>query len=112
VNGAGENPAARRVDVIVGDVRGPGSDPANDRNPTTRIFARFTRDVLTRDRDRYAVQTVLSAADRDLYVQMRGTSTEVIKPRMDRTVAADATRASRTAHARLSATRHRRCLRH
>ena len=31
-NGAGEKPAVRRVDVIVGEVRGPASDPANDRN--------------------------------------------------------------------------------
>ena len=82
-NVAGENPAVRRVDVIVGEVRGPTSDPANDRNPTTRVFARFTRDVLARDGDRYAVEAPLPAVDRDLYVRVRGTSTADLEPPMD-----------------------------
>ena len=82
-NGAGENPAVRRVDLIVGEVRGPTSDPANDRNPTTRVLARFTRDALARDGDRYAVEAVLPPVDRDLYVRVRGTSTEDLEPPMD-----------------------------
>ena len=82
-NVAGENPAVRRVDVIVGEVRGPTSDPANDRNPTTRVLARFTRDVLARDGDRYAIEAPLPAVDRDLYVRVRGTSTEDLEPPMD-----------------------------
>ena len=84
-NGAGENPAVRRVDLIVGEVRGRASDPAHDRNPTTRVFARFTRDALARDGDRYAVETVLPAVDRDLYVRVRGTSTDDIEPPPDGT---------------------------
>ena len=83
-NRAGENPAVRRVDVIVGEVRGPTPDPANDRNPTTRVIARFTRDALSRDGDRYAVEALLPAVDRDLYVRVRGTSTEDLEPPMDR----------------------------
>ena len=82
-NAAGENPAVRRVDVIVGEVQGPASDPANDRNPTTRVFARFTRDALDRDGDRYTVEAVLPAVDRDLYVRVRGTSTDDLEPPMD-----------------------------
>ena len=82
-NAAGENPSVRRVDVIVGEVRGPTSDPANDRNPTTRVFARFTRDVLARDGDRYAIEAPLPAVDRDLYVRVRGTSTADLEPPMD-----------------------------
>ncbi len=82
-NGAGENPSVRRVDVIVGEVRGPTSDPANDRNPTTRVLARFTRDALTRDGDRYAVQAVLPPVDRDLYLRVRGTSSEDLEPPVD-----------------------------
>ena len=82
-NAAGENPAVRRVDVIVGEVRGPTSDPANDRNPTTRVFARFTREALARDGDRYAVEAVLPEVDRDLYVRVRGTSTDDLEPPMD-----------------------------
>ena len=82
-NAAGANPAVRRVDVIVGEVRGPTSDPANDRNPTTWVFARVTRDTLVRDGDRYAVEVALPAVDRDLYIRVRGTSTEDLEPPMD-----------------------------
>ena len=83
VNAAGDNPTVRRTDVIVDEVRGPTSDPANDRNPTTRVLARFTRDALTRDSDRYADDAALPAVDRDLYVRVRGTSTEDLEPPMD-----------------------------
>ena len=83
-NAAGENPAVRRVDVIVGEVRGPLSDPAVDRNPTTRVLARFPRAALARDGDRYAFEAPLPAVDRDLYVRVRGTSTDDLEPRMDR----------------------------
>ena len=84
-NGAGENPAVRRVDVIVGEVRGPASDPANDRNPTTRVLARFTRDALARDGDRFTLEAPLPAVDGDLYVRVRGTSTGDLEPRVDGT---------------------------
>ena len=82
-NAAGEDPVVRRVDVIVGEVRGPASDPADDRNHTTRVFARFTRDSLARDGDRYAVETALPAVDRDLYVRVRGTNTADLEPPVD-----------------------------
>ena len=82
-NVAGENPAVRRVDVIVGEVRGPTSDPANDRNPTTRVLARFTRDMLARDGDRHAIEATLPGVDRDLYVRVRGTSTADLEPPLD-----------------------------
>ena len=82
-NGAGENPGVRRVDVIVGDVREPPAGPSVDRNPTTRVLARFTREVLARDGDRYALEAALPAVDRDLYVRVRGTSTDDLEPRMD-----------------------------
>ena len=82
-NAAGENPAVRRVDVIVGEVRRRSSDPSVDRNPTTRVHARFARDELARDGNRYSLEAALPAADRDLYVRVRGTSTEDLEPAMD-----------------------------
>ena len=82
-NAAGENPAVRRVDVIVGEVRGRSSDPSVDRNPTTRVLARFTRDALARDGNRYSLEAALPAADHDLYVRVRGTSTADLEPAMD-----------------------------
>ena len=82
-NAAGENPAVRRVDVIVGEVRRRSSDPSVDRNPTTRVHARLARDALARDGNRYSLEAALPAADRDLYVRVRGTSTEDLEPAMD-----------------------------
>ncbi|MCY4508413.1 MAG: hypothetical protein OXG35_15870 [Acidobacteria bacterium] len=84
-NGAGDDPAVRRVDVIVGEVLGPASDPSNDRNPTTRVLARFTRDALARDGDRFSFEAPLPAVDRDLYVRVRGTSTGDLEPLVDGT---------------------------
>ena len=69
--------------MIVGEVSGPASDPANDRNPTTRVLARFTRDALARDGDRYSLEVDLPAVDRDLYVRVRGTSTDDLEPLED-----------------------------
>ena len=71
--------------MIVGEVSGPASDPANDRNPTTRVHARLTRDALARDGDRYSLEVDLPAVDRDLYVRVRGTSTEDLEPLVDGT---------------------------
>ncbi len=82
-NAAGENPAVRRVDVIVGEVVGRSSDPSVDRNPTTRVLARFTRDALARDGDQFSFEAPLPVADRDLYVRIRGTSTDDLEPPMD-----------------------------
>ena len=82
-NAAGENPAVRRVDVIVGEVRRRSAEPSVDRNPTTRVLARFTRDALARDGNRYSLEAALPAADRDLYVRVRGTGTEDLEPAMD-----------------------------
>ena len=82
-NAAGEKPTVRRVDVIVGEVVGRSSDPAVDRNPTTRVLARFTRDALARDGDRFSLEAPLPAADHDLYVRIRGTSAEDLEPPQD-----------------------------
>ena len=82
-NAAGEKPTVRRVDVIIGEVAGRSPDPSVDRNPTTRVLARFTRDALARDGDQFSFEAPLPAADRDLYVRLRGTSTEDLEPPMD-----------------------------
>src|SRR5688572_883303 len=40
-NTHGDNPRVSRVDVIVGEVHGASEDANVDRNPTTRVLARF-----------------------------------------------------------------------
>ena len=42
-NTHGDNPRVSRVDVIVGEVHGASEDANVDRNPTTRVLARFYR---------------------------------------------------------------------
>jgi hypothetical protein len=78
-----DNPTVHRVDLILGEVQGPLSDRTVDRNPTTRVIARFTGREWTRDGDRYSVATTLPAIDRDVYIRVRGTSTQDTEPRMD-----------------------------
>lgn len=83
LNAHGNDPSVRRVDLIMGEVQGPLSDPHVDRNPTTRVIARFSRDAWSRDDDRYTIATTLARVDRDSYIRVRGTSTHDTQPRMD-----------------------------
>ena len=78
-----DNPTVHRVDLILGAVQGPLSDPSVDRNPTARVIGRFTGREWTRDGDRYSVATTLPAIDGDVYIRVRGTSTQDTEPRMD-----------------------------
>ncbi len=78
-----DNPTVHRVDLILGEVQGLLSDRSGDRNPTTRVIGRFTDREWTRDGDRYSVATTLPAIDGDVYIRVRGTSTQDTEPRMD-----------------------------
>ena len=82
-NGSGLNPQVTRVDLILGEVgeRSPGSD--ENRNETTRVLRRFDRDSWTQDGDVYTVSTELPRLDGDIYIRVRGTSTDDMEPGMD-----------------------------
>ncbi len=82
-NGGGENPSAQRVDVIVGEVRGPASEPGLDRNPTTQVVARIGRADWTHNGDRYTLTTSVPAAAGARYLRVRGTSTDALEPGPD-----------------------------
>lgn len=82
-NSRGENPRVARVDVIVGDVRGASEDPNLDRNPTTRVAARFAEKQWTRNGDLYTITTTLPRIERNFYVRVRGTNTQDAEPAMD-----------------------------
>jgi hypothetical protein len=80
-NAAGENPRVSRVDLIVGDVRAPGS--RGDRNDTTRVVARFTAKDWTSTGDVHQIETALPLAQ-GMYLRVRGTNTSELEPSMDR----------------------------
>ncbi len=83
MNEHGDAPTVHRVDLIRGEVHGPLSDENVDRNPTARVIARFTSREWTRDGDVYSVTTALPVMERDVYIRVRGTSTEDSEPPMD-----------------------------
>ena len=82
-NGHGDNPRVSRVDVIVGDVTGTLADPTIDRNPTTRVLARFSEQQWIREGDWATITTQLPNLDRSMYVRVRGTNTQDLEPPMD-----------------------------
>ncbi|RPI56905.1 MAG: phosphoesterase [Acidobacteria bacterium] len=82
-NWSGDNPRVSHVDLIVGDVGGTSNDLTTDRNPTTRVVARFGEKAWTRERDTYTITTTLPALDRNVYLRVRGTNTQDEEPPMD-----------------------------
>ena len=82
-NTHGDNPRVSRVDLIVGDVHGGSEDANADRNPTTRVLARFVEKQWKRDGDTYTITTTLPRSERDFYVRIRGTNTQDAEPPMD-----------------------------
>ena len=82
-NTHGDNPRVSRVDVIVGEVHGASEDANVDRNPTTRVLARFVDKQWVRDGDTYTITTTLPKTERDFYVRIRGTNTQDAEPPMD-----------------------------
>ena len=82
-NANGDNPKVARVDLIVGDVRGPVPDRNSDKNDTTKVVARFTAKEWTQSGDVYSVSHTLPRLDRNVYVRVRGTSTQDAEPAMD-----------------------------
>ena len=82
-NAHGDNPRVSRVDLITGEVRGTSEDANADRNPTTRVIARFSEKDWARDGDVYTITTTLPRSERDFYVRIRGTNTQDAEPPMD-----------------------------
>ena len=82
-NTHGDNPRVSRVDLIVGEVHGASEDANVDRNPTTRVLARFVDKQWVRDGDSYTITTTLPKTERDFYVRIRGTNTQDAEPPMD-----------------------------
>jgi len=82
-NAAGRSPDVKRIDLIVGDVTGPGPDRAGDKNATTRVERRFTGSDWTRDGEVLTMRHVLSAVDHPLYLRVRATGGTELEPTAD-----------------------------
>ena len=82
-NAHGDRPSVNRVDVIVGDILGPGGDPAGDRNPSTRVIARVDRSRWKQKGEWREFDITLPALSRSAYVRLRGTNGADLEPLMD-----------------------------
>ena len=71
------------MDLIVGNLTGPLSDPAHDRKPTTRVARRFTRDDWSRQGPYLTMTHTLEGVDSDCYLRVRGTNTGELEPEPD-----------------------------
>jgi hypothetical protein len=82
-NANGDNPAVRRVDVIVGDVHGPARDRNSDKNESTKVYARVSDKEWTMQGNSYSFSVTLPKVDRNIYIRVRGTATTELEPAMD-----------------------------
>jgi hypothetical protein len=82
-NHHGDAPAVARVDVIAGAVTGRAADPSQDTHAGTRVARRFTAADWSREGEWATMTLVLPAVDQDLYVRVRGTSTDQLEPEPD-----------------------------
>ena len=83
VNGNGDRPAVRRVDLIVGKITGLAADVNADTNSTTKVVARFGRSDWHRDGKDFVVKHTIKNVEGDLYARVRGTSTDELEPAAD-----------------------------
>ncbi len=82
-NHRGENPAVRRVDLVIGEVRGPAADRTSDTNPTTRVVKRFTRADWRRQGSFREMRYLLEDVQGDFYLRVRGTNGSEPEPEPD-----------------------------
>jgi hypothetical protein len=83
-NAHGDKPIVTRVDLIVGDVRGPVADSNHDQNETTKVRVRSGPQDWSRVGDVFSMSTTLGPIDRNRYLRVRGTNTSDAEPLMDR----------------------------
>ena len=78
-----DNPVVTRVDLIIGKVTGPGSDPTHDRNPSTRVVHRFNQDNWSVNSEYKTMTYNLKNVTGSLYLRVRGTNTTELEPEPD-----------------------------
>jgi hypothetical protein len=82
-NSHGDKPRVKRVDLIVGEVRGPVSDRNADRNETAHVQERFEPARWVKNGEDYTITTTLKAVRSKTYIRVRGNSTGDLEPAQD-----------------------------
>ena len=82
-NFRGDTPQVQRVDLILGEVHGPATDRTLDRNPTTRVLARWSEADWQSEGDYRVITYRLPALEGPVYLRLRGTNTTQLEPDPD-----------------------------
>ena len=82
-NANGDDPSVARLDVIAGDVLGPGADLNADKNRTARVVARYASREWKATGDERTVTMVFPSVRQSFYARVRGTNTSELEPAMD-----------------------------
>ncbi|MEX2494854.1 MAG: hypothetical protein WD448_02130 [Woeseia sp.] len=81
-NHNGDSPGVERIDLIVGEVAGPSSDPALDTNSSTTVVRRFSAADWERDGEILNMSHTLRVSG-PVYIRVRGTNTNELEPDPD-----------------------------
>lgn len=78
-----DNPTVARVDLIIGEMRGPALEKSADKSPHTKVAARFTQADWQQDGMYKVIHYRIEALESDHYIRVRGTNTEELEPSLD-----------------------------
>jgi hypothetical protein len=78
-----QNPEVTRVDLIMGEVRGPVSNRNSDNNPTTQVIARFTESDWAVNSAYREITYTISELGKESYIRIRGTNSNELEPQED-----------------------------
>ncbi len=81
-NPANENPQVARVDLIVGEITGPVTDPAANENKSARVIKRFSSADWKKEGEYIAMSQTLPVGSSH-YIRVRGTNTGELEPEND-----------------------------
>jgi hypothetical protein len=82
-NARGQNPSVKRVDLIVGEVKGAVANRNAGKTETTKVVKRFAESEFKRDGDVVTLTYTLSGVKANTYLRVRGTNTTEEEPTMD-----------------------------
>ncbi len=78
-----QNPEVTRVDLIMGEVKGPVANRDSDNNPTTQVIERFTESDWTIKGAYTEITYTIPKLRKESYVRLRGTNSKELEPQED-----------------------------